>query len=335
MNLYKKCMGKILVTGGAGYIGSHMVFLLMEKGIKKEDIIVLDNLSEGGNRRFLPAEIIFVEGDLLNREKVREVFDRYDIDVVFHFAGNAYVRESMEFPGKYFYNNVCGSINLLEMMKEKNVKKIIFSSSCATYGIPATIPIEENCCQKPINPYGESKLMIEKILKWYNKIYKINYVLLRYFNVGGVSFGLGENHNPETHIIPLIIKLILEDKEIKIFGKDYDTVDGTCVRDFIHVSDLVDAHFRALKFLEEGGSSDSFNLGTNKGNSLLELVKIVEEVSGKKARIVFKEGNAGDPPVLLATFRKAENLLRWKPLRDIHDIIKSAYDGEIRNEKQG
>lgn len=328
-------MSKILVTGGAGYIGSHMVFLLIEKGIKKEDIIVFDNLSEGGNRKFLPEEIIFIEEDLLNKEKVEDVFDRYDIDVVFHFAGSAYARESMKFPEKYFRNNVVGAINLLEAMNEKGVKKIIFSSSCATYGIPEAIPIEEHFHQEPISPYGESKLMVEKFLEWYGKIHGMNYVILRYFNVGGCDFDLGENHNPETHIIPLIIKSVLKDEKIRIFGKDYDTSDGTCVRDFIHISDLVDAHYKALGFLEMGKNSDSFNLGTGGGSSLLELIKIAEKISGKKAKIIFNKRNKGDPPILIANSKKAENLLRWKPSRDIYEIIKSAYDGEIRNEEQG
>jgi len=326
-------MGKVLITGGAGYIGSHMVFLLIKKGVMKGDIIVLDNLSEGGNKKYLPTEVIFVEGDLLNKEQISEVFAKYDIETVFHFAGSAYVRDSMEFPGEYFRNNVCGAINLLDVMKEKNVKKIIFSSSCATYGVPEAIPIEEHFRQNPINPYGESKLMIEKLLKWYGQIHKIDYVILRYFNVSGVGFNLGENHDPETHIIPLIIKSILNDEEIRIFGKDHDTKDGTSVRDFIHIVDLVDAHFKALKFLEDGNSSNSFNLGTNNGNSLLEIVKIIEEVSGKRAQIVFEEKHAGDPPTLIATSEKAKDLLGWSPSKDIYEIIRSAYEGEMKNEK--
>ena len=270
---------KILITGGAGYIGSHMTHYLVSQGYNPGDLIVFDNLQHG-HREYLPDGITFIQGDLLKQEQIEKVFIDFDIQAVYHFAAYAYVHESMQNPGKYFRNNIQGGLNLLESMHKHNCTKIIFSSTCATYGIPEEVPITENTPQKPVNPYGESKLTFEKILKWYDQIHGIKSVSLRYFNVGGADFGIGENHDPETHIIPLSIYAALGHSEhIKIFGTDYKTPDGTCIRDYIHITDLVEGHLKAYNYLEQGNVSDVMNLGTGNGTSVREIVEWVGKIS--------------------------------------------------------
>lgn len=318
-------MKRILITGGAGYIGSHTVHYFIKKGIKAKNVVVFDNLVYG-NEKHIPSDTIFVKGDLLSKKDIKKVFQKYKIDSVIHFAAYAYVGESMNNPGKYFENNILGGINLLEAMRENNCKKIIFSSTCATYGVPKKIPITEKNKQEPINPYGESKLMFENILKWYDKIYGIKNVILRYFNAAGADFGIGESHNPETHLVPLVLEAAKnKNKSIKIFGTDYDTTDGTCIRDYIHITDLADAHFKSMKYLEKNNESDFFNLGTGKGISVNEIVKIAKKITGKEIKVIKEKRRSGDPAVLVASNKKAIKTLKWKPKNDINDIIKSAW----------
>lgn len=322
---------KLLITGGAGYVGSHSVHYLISKGISPEDIIVFDNLVYG-NKEFLPEGVTLIKGDLLDQDLLKEVFDKYDFDAVMHFAAYAYVGESMENPGKYFINNILGGLNLLEEMHRKNVKKIIFSSSCATYGIYEH-PITEEDIQNPINPYGESKFTFERILKWYDQIFGIKSVALRYFNVAGADFGIGENHIPEVHVIPLVVKTALGKRnDFYIFGADYPTEDGTCIRDYIHVTDIADAHYRALKYLDEG-KTVFLNLGTGKGTSVQKIVNIVKQISGKDFNVVIEEKRKGDPSVLIAEYKKAKEVLGWEPTRSIEEAIKSAYEWEERKKE--
>jgi UDP-glucose 4-epimerase len=318
-------MEKILITGGAGYIGAHMVHYLLKKGYSQEQIIVFDNL-EYGHKKHLLDKTIFIKGDLRNRKDIEHAFEEHTINAVIHFAAYAYVGESMNKPHKYFHNNCTGGLNLLNAMKENNCKRIIFSSTCATYGIPKKIPISETEQQKPINPYGESKLMFEKMLKWFDHAYNIKSVSLRYFNVGGAGFNIGEKHDPETHLIPLIIEAAQGKRDsIRIFGDDYDTKDGTCIRDYIHVIDLCDAHLKALQFLEENSRSDFFNLGTSEGSSVKEVIKTVKEVTGKDFKIIIDKRRDGDPAKLVADFTKAKEHLSWMPQHSLRDIISSAW----------
>jgi UDP-glucose 4-epimerase len=319
-------MKKILITGGAGYIGSHMVHFLISKGYNPKEIIVFDNL-EFGHKEHLPEEVEFIRGDLRNSEEIEFIFRNNDIFTVFHFAAYAYVGESMNHPEKYFENNCTGGFNLLRAMRKNHCSYIIFSSSCATYGIPEKMPISEKELQNPINPYGESKLIFEKMLKWFEHAYQIKSVSLRYFNVGGAGFGIGEKHEPETHLIPLIIKTALGEKEsITIFGNDYDTPDRTCIRDYIHIIDLCDAHYKAMDFLLRNNLSEVFNLGTGKGTSVKEVIDKLKKISNKDFRVVATERRKGDPAVLIADYKKAEKILGWKAERSIDEIIKSAWD---------
>lgn len=318
-------MGKILITGGAGYIGSHTVHYFIKKGIKAKNVVVFDNLVYGSKKN-VPKGVVFIKGDLLDKKNIERIFRKYKIDSVIHFAAYAYVGESMDNPGKYFENNILGGINLLEAMKAFNCKKIIFSSTCATYGMPQDIPITEEEKQEPINPYGESKLAFEKILKWYDKIYGIRNVVLRYFNAAGADFGIGERHDPETHLIPLVLEAAKnKNKSIKIFGTNYNTPDGTCIRDYTHVTDLADAHFKALKYLEKNNESNFFNLGTGKGVSVNEIVKIAKKITNKEIKAIKENRRSGDPAVLVASNKKAIKTLKWRPKNDINNIIKSAW----------
>ncbi|MFA6537242.1 MAG: UDP-glucose 4-epimerase GalE [Patescibacteria group bacterium] len=322
-------MAKILVTGGAGYIGSHTVHYLISRGISPTDIIVFDNLVYG-HEKFLPAGVNFIKGDLLDKENIRNIFLNNEIKSVIHFAAYAYVGESMQNPGKYFENNLLAGINLLEAMKSGNCQQIVFSSTCATYGLPKNLPITETEEQKPINPYGESKLMFEKILEWYNQIYGIKSVRLRYFNAAGAGFGIGEEHNPETHLIPLVLQTALGfRKNIAIFGDDYETKDGSCVRDYIHVIDLAEAHFLSLKLMNDNNfQTDFFNLGTGKGVSVKEIITIVKEISGKDFVVLTEPRRAGDPAELVADPSKANKILGWQAKLDIRETIKNAWDWE-------
>ena len=318
----------ILITGGAGYIGSHCTLDLIRAGY---ECVVLDNLSYGHEEALQTTN--FCKVDLANIDEIRKVFKKYPIKAVIHFAAFAYVGESVENPQKYYYNNVVNTLNLLNMMLENNVKKIVFSSTCATYGNPEYIPINEKHPQNPINPYGTTKLIIEKILQDYDKAYGLKYIALRYFNASGADpkTNIGENHSPETHLIPLVLQTALGKRDcIKVFGDDYDTPDGTCVRDYIHVNDLASAHRLALEKLFNGSGSDFFNLGIGKGYSVKEIIEKSEKIIGKLINQQISERREGDPPTLVADNKKAREGLDWNPeFTEIEDIIKTAWNWEL------
>lgn len=306
----------ILVLGGAGYIGSHAVYQLIDQ---KYDVVVIDNL-QTGHRAAIHPKAKFYEGDIRDRAFMQEVFGKEKIDAIIHFAANSLVGESMEQPLKYFDNNVYGTQIVLEMMKEFHVPHIVFSSTAATYGEPEHVPITETMPTVPTNTYGETKLTMEKMMKWCEKAYGIKYVALRYFNVAGArSTGeIGEDHHPETHLIPVVLETVLGKREaITIFGEDYDTKDGTCVRDYIHVEDLIDAHILALQYLQNGGASDVFNLGSSNGFSVKEIVDTVREVTGKGFNVKIGDRRAGDPSTLIASSDKAKRVLGWNPKKRI------------------
>ena len=316
---------KILVTGGAGYIGSHFVRYLVENN---EQVVVLDNL-ERGHKEAFPDGIQFVQTDLRNETKLKGDLSDFEFDAVVHFAAYAYVGESVENPKLYYINNVIGSINLLNLLVERRIKKIVFSSTCSLYGNPLKIPIKEDEPTKPINPYAQTKLTIEKVLNDYSKAYGINYSALRYFNAAGAhpSGEIGESHTPETHLIPLVLEAALEKREkILVFGNDYDTPDGTCIRDYIHVMDLADAHYRALAYLNDKEDSLTVNLGTGKGSSVKVIIDKCGEITGKKIKSEIVERRKGDPAVLVADNNKAKNKLGWEPKYSLDDIISSAWN---------
>lgn len=314
----------ILICGGAGYIGSHVNKLLHQQGY---ETIIFDNLMYGHREAVKWGE--FVQGDLKNTSELDSVFMSNHIDAVFHFAAYAYVGESVTDPEKYYFNNVCNTLNLLNVMKKNHCKKIVFSSTCATYGMPEITPITEDMEQNPINPYGATKLMVERILRDYNDAYGLEYAVLRYFNAAGADPDgeLGESHDPETHIIPLVLAAASgECKDIKVFGTDYDTPDGSCIRDYIHVSDLADAHLAALRYLEQGGKSNFFNLGNETGTSVLEIIEAVKRVTGRDFTVTYVDRREGDPPKLVGSRKKAEEILGWKPKYDeIETIIRHAW----------
>ncbi|MDY3024213.1 MAG: UDP-glucose 4-epimerase GalE [Streptococcus hyovaginalis] len=317
----------ILVLGGAGYIGSHMVDRLVET--TDETVVVVDNLVTG-HRAAVHPKANFYEGDLADQGFMRQVFkENPDVDAVIHFAAYSLVAESMADPLKYFDNNTVGMVKLLEVMNEVGVKKIVFSSTAATYGIPEELPIKETTPQKPINPYGESKLMMETIMKWADQAYGIKFVPLRYFNVAGdkPDGSIGENHRPETHLLPIVLQVALGQREkISIFGSDYDTKDGTNVRDYVHPFDLADAHLLAVKYLREGNESTAFNLGSSTGFSNLEIVEAARRVTGKEIPLEMAERRPGDPDSLIAESSKAHQVLGWKPQFDnIEKIIETAW----------
>lgn len=317
----------ILVLGGAGYIGSHMVDRLVES--KQEKVVVVDNLVTG-HRQAVHPDAVFYEGDLSDKDFMRSVFKQHpDIDAVIHFAAFSLVAESMSDPLKYFDNNTAGMISLLEVMNENNVKKIVFSSTAATYGIPKEIPILETAEQKPINPYGESKLMMETIMGWADKAYGIKFVALRYFNVAGdkPDGSIGEDHDPETHLLPIVLQVAQGKREkISIFGNDYQTPDGTNVRDYVHPFDLADAHSLAVTYLREGNPSNSFNLGSSTGFSNLEIVEAARKVTGHSIPLEIAERRLGDPDILIASSKKAKEVLGWQPKYDnIEKIIETAW----------
>jgi len=314
----------ILVTGGAGYIGSHTVAELLEQG---KEVVVIDNLQTGHKDALLGGKLY--EGDLRDKELLKRLFAENEIEAVIHFAANSLVGESMKDPVKYFDNNVYGTLCLLEAMDKANVRKIVFSSTAATYGEPEKVPIEENDPTHPTNVYGETKLTMERMMAWFDQVLDIKYVALRYFNAAGAhaSGKIGEDHDPETHLVPLILQAALGQRDsIKIFGDDYDTPDGTCIRDYIHVSDLADAHLRAVEYLLGGGDSDVFNLGSGQGFSVKEMIEAVREVTGRDFPVQVTPRRAGDPAVLVASSDKARSVLGWKPSRDnLQDIIGSAW----------
>ncbi len=318
----------ILVTGGAGYIGSHMVKLLSEKGY---DLITLDNLSRG-HREMVTAGR-FIEGDLADVDLLAQIFQKYPVDAVFHFAGDSLVGESEENPRRYYRNNIANGIHLLEAMLEAGVRKIVFSSSAAVYGEPATIPIREDHPAVPVNVYGATKLFMEGMLAKYASVYGLRYASLRYFNAAGADPGglIGEDHSPESHLIPLALDAALGRRgEITVFGSDYETPDRTCIRDYIHVSDLAEAHVLALKHLEAGGSG-IYNLGNGKGFSVREVIEAAERVTGKA--IPVREGGRrkGDPARLVASSEKIMKELGWKPrYADLAGIIETAWRWHLR-----
>ena len=324
-------MGKILVCGGAGYIGSHINKMLNQLGY---ETVVFDSLVYGHKEAVKWGELIV--GDLADQQALKDLFDKYEFDAVFHFAAYAYVGESVDNPEKYYYNNVSNTLNLLHAMKEHGVNKIIFSSTCATYGEPRRVPITEDMPQKPINPYGATKLMVEQIFKDYNRAYGLQFVVLRYFNAAGADPDgeIGESHNPETHIIPLVLDAASGLRsDVKIFGTDYDTQDGSCVRDYIHVTDLASAHLLALHHLEAGKASDFFNLGNERGTSVLEVVESVRRVTGKSFVASIADRRPGDPAKLVGSSQKAKTVLGWKPkYEDIDTIVTHAWIWHKRRE---
>jgi len=317
----------ILVTGGAGYIGSHATKVLKESGY---EVIVLDNLVYGH------AEIIkevlgvkLIVGDIGDYQLVSQIFADYPISAVMHFAAYAYVGESTTEPRKYYRNNVVNTLSLLEAMVDASIDKFIFSSTCATYGTPIEVPISETHPQAPINPYGMSKLMVEKILADFDSAYGLKSICLRYFNAAGAdpSGQLGEDHSPETHLIPLVLLTALGQRDhISIFGTDYPTPDGTCIRDYIHVLDLADAHLLALKYLQKHNKSEIFNLGNGSGFSVKEVIDVAKKISGKDFQVKMEDRRAGDPAALIGGTEKAEKVLGWRPTRNnLETIIEDAY----------
>lgn len=316
---------KIMIIGGAGYIGSHAVKQLLENNI---DVAVIDNLGTG-HKASIPSTIPFYQIDIRNKEQLKEAFLQEKVDGVIHFAANSLVGESMTNPLKYYNNNVNGSEVLLEVLVETGVKYIVFSSTAATYGEAEIMPITENTPTNPTNTYGETKLTIEKMLKWTNKAHDLHYVSLRYFNVAGAdaSGTIGEAHTTETHLIPLILQVPLNQRShISVYGSDYPTKDGTCIRDYIHVTDLVDAHILALKYLMNGGQSDVFNLGSNCGYSVLEMIEAARAVTGHPIPLKEDERRSGDPATLIASSDKAKQVLGWQPkYTSIEEIIATAW----------
>lgn len=327
----------ILITGGAGYIGSHTVMNFISDGKR---IIIFDNLSTGHIETVQTlqkyGDVTFVQGDLQNIDDLENLFSNYSIDAVVHFAAVSVVGESITNPAKYYKNNVCGTLNLLDTMIKHNVKKIVFSSTCATYGEPVYTPLDEKHPQNPINAYGATKLMIERIMQDYDNAYGLKSVKLRYFNVAGadVDARIGEWHEPETHLIPCILKSTMtEGKIFKIFGDDYDTPDGTCIRDYVNVEDLAEAHKLALEYLLKENKSDVFNLGTETGNSVKEVFDECEKVLNKKINVEIVEKREGDCAVLFADASKAKNILGWQPAKNLEQSIKTAYAWEVCNNK--
>src|SRR4051812_28870793 len=309
----------ILVTGGAGYIGSICVEQLLDAG---HTVSVYDNLTEG-HRLAVDPRAEFVQGDLADREQTAATLARVKPEAVMHFAANALVGESMQNPSKYFRNNVTAGINLLDAMVAAEVKRFVFSSTCATFGIPDRGEIDETLPQRPINPYGESKLMFEKVLRWYDEIHQLRYVALRYFNAAGASVRYGEDHRIETHLIPNVLKVALGQKEhVSIFGTDYGTPDGTCIRDYIHIIDLAQAHMLALS----RETSAQYNLGTGGGTSVREIIASCERVSGKPIPVREEPRRPGDPARLIASSEKIRSELGWNPrFQQIDTIIESAW----------
>lgn len=314
----------ILVCGGAGYIGSHINKQLHKEGY---ETIVFDNLIYGHKEAVKWGKLVV--GDLKNMDEIEAVFKNNQIDAVFHFAAYAYVGESVDHPEKYYYNNVANTLNLLHVMMKYGCNKIIFSSTCATYGEPEKVPITEDMPQNPINPYGATKLMVERIFQDYHKAYGLQYVVLRYFNAAGADPDgeIGESHNPETHIIPLVLDAASGKRpDIKVFGTDYDTPDGSCIRDYIHVYDLATAHLLALHHLEAGKESQFFNLGNEKGTSVLEVVDSVKRVTRRNLKVTLTDRRPGDPAKLVGSSQKAQEVLGWKPIYgDIDVIVEHAW----------
>ncbi len=317
----------ILVTGGAGYIGSHACKALAQRGYRP---IAFDNLKRGSRSAVKWGPLVV--GDVMNKHELRQAIGRYQVEAVLHFAALAYVGESVEHPARYFRNNVANTTNLLEVMAQMGVGNLVFSSTCAVYGTPPQVPISETTPTNPINPYGESKLQVERMLPWFANANGMKWAALRYFNAAGADPDgeIGENHDPETHLIPLAIQAALgSGPALKIFGTDYPTPDGTAVRDYIHVSDLADAHVRALDYLRDDGELGAFNLGTERGLSVRQIMDEIRSISSKGVPAVESERRAGDPPMLIADAARAHYLLGWQPrYSDVATIVGTAHDWE-------
>jgi UDP-glucose 4-epimerase len=310
---------KILVVGGAGYIGSVCAELLLNEG---HEVAIFDNLSEG-HRRAVDARANFIQGDLVDRVRIEAVLSDLRPDAVMHFAANALVAESMLDPSKYFRNNISNGLNLLDAMVATRVQSIVFSSTCAIFGLPECVPIEESAPTRPINPYGESKLAFEKILRWYDQIHGLKFVSLRYFNAAGATENFGEDHRQETHLIPNVLKVALGQKpNVEIYGTDYETPDGTCIRDYIHIVDLARAHILAL-----GGSGSGFyNLGTGGGSSVREVIAACRNITGRTIGTIEKPRRPGDPPRLVASSKRIKSEIGWQPqFQSLKAIIESAW----------
>lgn len=314
----------ILVTGGAGYIGSHTVAELLERG---EEVVIIDNFLTGHREALLGGKLY--EGDLRDKELLATIFSENNITAVIHFAASSLVGESMQNPSKYYDNNVYGAMCLLEEMQKAGVSNIVFSSTAATYGEPDKVPIEESDRTEPANVYGETKLVMERMMSWFDKVHSIRYVALRYFNAAGAhaSGKIGEDHRPESHLVPLVLQAALGQRpHISVFGDDYPTEDGSCVRDYVHVSDLADAHVKAVEYLAGGGESNVFNLGSGNGFSVKQVIETAKQVTGRDIPVVIELRRSGDPAVLVASSDKARSVLGWTPTRDrLEDIIASAW----------
>jgi UDP-glucose 4-epimerase len=322
----------ILVTGGAGYIGSHLVKRLQDQN---KEVVVFDNFEKG--HKWAVKDVQVVEGDLRNEKDIDYAFENYKIDEVYHFAAFSLVGESMTEPNKYFKNNICGTLNLLKSMQKHKCRYIVFSSTAAVYGEPEKVPITEDQPKNPTNIYGQSKLMIEDILNWYSKLDIIRYVALRYFNAAGAYYdgSIGEAHEPETHLIPLVLETALGKRDkLYVYGNDYPTKDGTPVRDYIHVMDLIEAHILAMKWMKENEKSDVFNLGNGQGFTVLEVIKTAEKVTSKKINYEVVERRPGDPAVLIASSKKAEEVLNWHPQnKELEKIISDAWKWHKNKDK--
>lgn len=314
----------ILVTGGAGYIGSHVNKQLHLQGY---ETLIYDNLIYG-HRESVKWGMLEI-GDLADEKRLEEVFTKYPIDAVMHFAAFAYVGESVREPAKYYKNNICNTIHLLEAMRRHHVNILVFSSSCATYGVPEQLPITEDMPQRPINPYGRTKWMAEQMFEDYKNAYGLQYCCLRYFNAAGADPDgeIGESHMPETHLIPLVLEAAAGIRDhVSIFGTDYPTQDGTCIRDYIHVTDLADAHIRALEYLKSGGQSLCLNLGNEKGCSVAQVIDTVKQVTGREFTVRKEAARPGDPPALVGSAKKAQEVLGWKPEHgDLRMIVEHAW----------
>ncbi|BCJ87807.1 UDP-glucose 4-epimerase GalE [Effusibacillus dendaii] len=332
-------MKTVLVTGGAGYIGSHTVQVLLQKGYS---VVVLDNLTTGHREAIdvlsqslkgtSSEQLSFYHGDIADRALVKEIVVRHDVNAVIHFAAKSLVGESMQRPDLYFLENTGKSVQLFSTLQECGVRHIIFSSTAAVYGIPEQIPISETIRKQPVNPYGESKLMIEQSLRWMEEAYGVKWVALRYFNAAGASLNgeIGEDHDPETHLIPLVLKTALGQREsIHIFGTDYDTPDGTCIRDYIHVLDLAEAHVLALAALQRGMASGAWNVGTGNGYTVREVIEMARTVTGREIRSIEAERRAGDPAVLVADASLIMTRLNWRPKYGLRDMIESAWQWHV------
>ncbi len=324
----------ILVTGGAGYIGSHAVLALQQAGY---DVLVLDNLSNGHRELVEGLQVKLVVGDISDRPLLDELFATHPIAAVMHFAAYIAVGESVTDPGKYYHNNVAGTLTLLEAMVFASINQLVFSSTCALYGNPKFVPITEDHPQDPISPYASSKQMVERILADFDLAYGLKSVRFRYFNAAGADPGglLGEDHQPETHLIPLVLLAALGKVEtLSIFGTDYSTADGTCVRDYIHVSDLAQAHVLGLKYLQNGGKSDVFNLGNGSGFSVREVIEAAQTVTQRQIKVTERERRPGDPPVLVGSSDKAQKILGWQPqYPDLETILTHAWQWHQQRHK--